>query len=103
MRTGFKTSFFAKVFLILIVSQQMISLSNAEAIGPTGMSLRIAQKQVEQFKKAMEYFLPHYLALDAKLPEEYTWHMKLFFTLIDIPIEFKKINYKPPDLDIRDT
>jgi len=29
--------------------------------------------------------------------------MKLFFTLIDIPIEFKKINYKPPDLDIRDT
>jgi hypothetical protein len=67
------------------------------------MALRIAQKQVEQFKKAMEYFLPHYLSLDADLPDHYDYEIDLLMGLIKYKMMFTNIKYDAPDLDIRDT
>jgi len=51
----------------------------------------------------MEYFLPHYLSLDADLPDHYDWEFKFFFGLVKYKMMFTNIRYDPPDLDIRDT
>jgi hypothetical protein len=89
----------------MVVTNEAISMtSNVNAaVGPTGMALRVAQRQVDQVKNSMSEFFPHYMAYDMDLPKEYDWNMKFFFGLLKYTISWTNIVYKPPTLDIKDT
>ncbi|MFN9898766.1 MAG: hypothetical protein ACK55Z_08245 [bacterium] len=64
--------------------------------------LRLEQKTITQFKKAMEKFLPDYLNYDMKLPHEYSYNFEWLVGLIKWSIMWKNISYKKVDLDVQD-
>lgn len=64
------------------------------------MQLRLEQKTIMSFKKAMEYFLPHYINVDAKLPDHYHYGFGMFFDLIRWEFDWTNIRYSQADLDI---
>jgi hypothetical protein len=67
-----------------------------------GIMLRLEQKTITQFKKAMEKFLPDYLNYDMKLPHEYSYNFEWLVGLIKWSIMWKNISYKKVDLDVQD-
>ena len=70
---------------------------------PTGMAIRISQKQIEQFKRAMMDFLPHYIEFDWTIPKEEDWDIYTFFGLWRETISFTEIKYNKPDFNIKDS
>lgn len=50
----------------------------------------------------MEEFLPHYINVDYKFPEEFHYQFNLFFNLLQYKIHWTNITYTEADLDISD-
>jgi len=67
------------------------------------MGFRIQQRTVEELKKAMQYFLPHYVTFDIDLDKKEEWEVDLLFGLWKYKFEWSNIKYDQPDLDILDT
>jgi hypothetical protein len=70
---------------------------------PTGVGVRIEQSTVEQWKVAMQRFLPHYITYDLKLAETEHWTFKTLFGLLKYHWTWTDIRYDQPDLDMIDT
>ena len=68
-----------------------------------GMILRLEQRTLDKFKKAMETFLPHYINFDAHLPEQFEYHFHLLFEFLTWDVKWTNITYEKADLDIADT
>ena len=105
--------FFAQFFIVLLVSQSLLQniayhpsqfsgVVSAVERGNAGMQLRLEQKTINSFKKAMEFFLPHYLNVDANLPQEYHYEFGTFFDLVRWEFDWTDIKYSQADLDIKD-
>jgi len=67
-----------------------------------GMIMRIEQHSINQVKKAMEEFLPHYLNVDMQLPTEYEYTFSLMFDLLVWNVKWTNIQYSEAQLDIGD-
>jgi hypothetical protein len=71
---------------------------------PAGIGVRLQQRTVNQLKKAMQEFLPHFITYDIglnNLKEE--WDMSMLFGLWNYHFEFTNIHYNQPTMDMLDT
>lgn len=68
-----------------------------------GVMVRLEQQTINEFKRAMEMFLPHYVNFDMEFPSEYDYTFKMFFGLINWHIEWSDITYKDAKLNLRGT
>jgi hypothetical protein len=67
-----------------------------------GLAMRLNQQTINEFKKAMEEFLPHYVDADLQLPTEYEQTFELLWGLIKFDYEWTNVAYVTPRLDIAD-
>lgn len=64
-----------------------------------GMALRLEQKTINSWKRAMQGFLPHYINFDLNLPKQYTYHVGLLFDFLTWTIEWTDIEYEMGTFD----
>ena len=67
-----------------------------------GLALRLNQQTINEFKKAMEEFLPHFVDADLKLPTEFEQTFELLWGLIKVDYIWTDIAYMTPRLDVAD-
>lgn len=66
------------------------------------MQFRVREAQLNQFKEAMQKFLPYYLNVDINLPTHYQYHVNMFLDFLSWDIRWTNIEYTKADLDITD-
>ena len=101
------------MFIVLIASQALLQNFVAHPSHFTvaayntgmrpGMQLRVEQRTIDSFKRAMESFLPHYFNFDMNFPSEYHYHFSTFFDMIAWEFDWNNIKYSHAELDIADT
>lgn len=67
-----------------------------------GMQLRLDEKSLNGFKKAMQKFLPHYVNADLNLPTKYHYAIGFFFDFLSMSVDMHDINYETALLDVND-
>jgi hypothetical protein len=65
-----------------------------------GMGLRLEQRTIDSFKRAMNNFLPHYFDYDYKYPTELHYAMAMFYDEWIWKVDFTNIVFEQADLDI---
>ena len=88
-------------FLALNIFLCMIEAKYSVGMNP-GIMVRLEQNTINQFKNAMEQFLPHYMNFDVNLPHEYHNKFNLFFDSFRMSLDWNNITYSDVDLDIAD-
>jgi hypothetical protein len=71
---------------------------------PAGVGIRLQQRTVNQLKKTMAEFLPHFITYDIglnRLKEE--WDMSMLFGMWEYHFEFTNIHYNQPTMDLAHT
>lgn len=68
-----------------------------------GMQLRLEQRTINSFKRAMETFLPHYFNFDLQFPNHYHYDFGILFDLIEWQIDWTDITYTRAELNVGDT
>lgn len=58
---------------------------------------------MNEFKNAMQYFLPHYITYDLPLKKNEHFELKTLFGLWNYHIDYTNIRYKQPEFDMLDT
>lgn len=76
---------------------------NRGEILPAGISFRIHQQSIYQFKQAMKDFLPQVIKFDVGLPHSYEYKINALLGLVRFDFEWTDITYDVPVLDIDDT
>ena len=66
------------------------------------MIMRLEQRTIDSVKTAMQEFLPHYINVDANLPETYHYEFGMFYNLLQWRVTWTDIEYTTADLDIAD-
>jgi len=106
---NFKKSIVAQVLIVLFVSQMAINTHNEVQVRAAytsgmnpGMQLRMEQKTLDAFKKAMTKFLPNYVNHELPLPKNYHYEFGLFFDMLSYTIDWTDITYTDIDLDVKD-
>ena len=106
---NFKKSIVAQVLIVLFVSQMAINTHNEAQVRAAytsgmnpGMQLRMEQKTLDAFKKAMTNFLPNYVNHELPLPKNYHYEFGLFFDMLSYTIDWTDITYTDIDLDVKD-
>ena len=68
----------------------------------SGMALRLEQKTIESFKRAMQGFLPHYINADLQLPKTYQYNVGFLFDFLTWTVNWKNIEYDVGEFDFQD-
>ena len=68
----------------------------------SGMALRLEQKTIESFKRAMQGFLPHYINADLSLPKTYQYNVGFLFDFLTWTVNWKNIEYDVGEFDFQD-
>ena len=66
-----------------------------------GMMIRLDESAVDEFRKAMVDFFPHYFNIDLQLPENYQYEL---CTMLGFCVDFTwdHITYSTANLDVKD-
>lgn len=59
----------------------------------SGMALRLEQKTIDSWKRAMQGFLPHYINADLDLPKHYQYHVGFLFDFLTWTVTWDNIKY----------
>jgi hypothetical protein len=97
----FPKSLMAKILCGLALFSSITSVDAFDQ--PTGVAVRIQQRTVEQWKIAMQRFLPHFITYDMHLKETEHWDLKLLFGLLTYHFKWTDIRYEQPTMDMVDT
>lgn len=87
------------LFLGLVVASPTPAINDYQQ---PGLAMRLNQQTINEFKKAMEEFLPHFVDADLKFPTEYEQTFELLFGLITFDIKWEDVTYNTPRLDVAD-
>ena len=74
-----------------------------KAWSPPGMQIRLEQRTINEFKKAMFNFLPHFVEADLHLPDTHEAEIGILFDIIKFHFLWTDIKYTKPALDIHAT
>ena len=84
--------------MLLLGADQVASLF---AVGNyPGMIMRIDESNINQMKKALQEFLPHYLDVDFRMPESYVYKVETLSDLVSAEVRFDKIKLEHPELNL---
>lgn len=67
------------------------------------MGLRLEQRTVNEFKRALAGFLPHYIDYDYEWPTELHYTFSMLYDTMVWTVDFTKINFEQADLDINES
>ena len=68
----------------------------------SGMALRLEQKTIDSWKRAMQEFLPHYINADLDLPKTYQYHVGFLFDFLTWTVNWSNIKYDVGTFDFKD-
>ena len=68
----------------------------------SGMALRLEQKTIESWKRAMQSFLPHYINADLELPKTYKYKVGFLFDFFTWTVNWANIKYDVGTFDFTD-
>jgi len=100
-------SLIGTLLIALLVSHTIISdVSTVQSVYTNGMNpgmaVRLEQKSIDSFKRAMQEFLPKYISNDAVLPTEYSYTVGLIADFLTWKFTWRDIKYSDAVFDIND-